>query len=139
MQVEMILKDLRQQFGKKSVLYAEDIAEVLGISLSASYSLKSRGGLNLPVVETGGRAGVSIYAVAEWLAGVDESSVKARKASKAQGLLEPTPKRRIAGLEKGVKVLQLQSRFLNEVVAGMEHNILDLTIQAAAKKDRKVP
>lgn len=142
MNVQTILDDLSKQFGKRKVLYAEDVAEILGISVGASYSLKSRGGLSLPVVETGGRPGVSIYAMAEFLAAsVPLATAKAKKAAAASGLPPvPTPKRRIAALENHLKGVRLQARFLSEVVASMEHQILDLTVQAVAnKRERKGP
>ena len=64
-----ILADLRQQFGeKKSVLYADELAQVLGKSTKAIYDLKNRGGLPVPVLPGEGRPCVSIHAVADWLA-----------------------------------------------------------------------
>lgn len=138
MDAEVILKDLRNQFGQKSVFYAEDIAAVLGRSVEAVYSLKSRGSLNLPVIETGGRPGVSIYAVAEWLAGgVDESTIKARKAGKDSSVPPvPSPKRRIESLEKHLKGVRVQRAFLAELDDSIERQITELSMGAASTDDR---
>ena len=69
-----IAKDLKEQFGGRSVLYPADVAVVLGKTESAVASMKWRGGFPVPVILVGGRHAVSVYAMARWLArGEDES------------------------------------------------------------------
>lgn len=117
MDAQTILADLREQFGRKKVLYSEDMAELLGKSEQALANLKHRGGLPLPIKMVGGRPAASIYDVADWLAS-DESPGKPQKAGKATPL--PLPKRRRESLGKAILALQVQLQFLAELHARME-------------------
>jgi hypothetical protein len=120
----LILADLRAQFGaKKTVLYADELAEALGKSVEAIYSLTARDGLPVPILVVGGRPAASIYAVAEWLSG---NAVKAKKSrpESSKTVSIPEPKRKRASLGKYLLGLQVQQAFLSELHAAIESNLL---------------
>ncbi len=120
----LILADLREQFGaKKTVLYADELAEALGKTVDAIYSLTARDGLPVPILVVGGRPAASIYAVADWLAG---NAVKAKKSKAAQSTAVsiPEPKRKRASLGKYLLALQVQQGFLAELHAAIQSNLL---------------
>ena len=64
-----VLDDLRAQGFAAGVLYADDVAKILGKTRGAVYSLKADEGLPFPIIDVGGRPAVSIYAAAAILAG----------------------------------------------------------------------
>lgn len=120
----LILADLREQFGaKKTVLYADELAEALGKSVDAIYSLTARDGLPVPILVVGGRPAASIYAVADWLSG---KAVKAKKSKVASStsVSIPEPKRKRASLGKYLLALQVQQGFLAELHAAIQSNLL---------------
>ncbi len=119
----LILADLREQFGaKKTVLYADELADALGKSVDAIYSLTARDGLPVPILVVGGRPAASIYAVAEWLAG---NAVKAKKSKQVTSPATsiPEPKRKRASLGKYLLALQVQQGFLAELHAAIQTNL----------------
>ena len=120
----LILADLREQFGaKKTVLYADELAEALGKSVDAIYSLTARDGLPVPILVVGGRPAASIYAVADWLSG---NAVRAKKSKVASStsVSIPEPKRKRASLGKYLLALQVQQGFLAELHAAIQSNLL---------------
>jgi hypothetical protein len=121
----LILADLREQFGaKKTVLYADELAEALGKTVDAIYSLTARDGLPVPILVVGGRPAASIYAVADWLAG---NAVKAKKSKPAPSTAVsiPEPKRKRASLGKYLLALQVQQAFLAELHAEIQSSLLN--------------
>jgi hypothetical protein len=60
MDAEAKLKDLREMFGKKSVLFAEDIAELIGADHATVKKIESGYGIPLPLKKVGNRYGVAI-------------------------------------------------------------------------------
>lgn len=138
MDKETVLKDLRGQFGKKSVLYADEIAELLGKSEQALANIKHRGGLPFPVKKIGGRLAVSLYDVADWLAS-EPSETASPEAKPAPGSPSrvPPPARRRASLGKALLALRAQIDFLSEVFAGFEAISLDQTTKQADSRRRR--
>lgn len=88
MNSETVLKDLRAQFGKQSVLFAEDLAELIGVDHPTVKKINAGLGIPLPLKKVGNRYGISIYAVAEWLASPDAP----KKAKGMQKSIEPLAK-----------------------------------------------
>ena len=119
MDAKAILADLREQFGRQNVLYADDLAELLGKSKQALANLIHRGGLPLTIKKVGGRLCVSIYDVAEWLANGGEAPKKAANAINLPAPL-PTPARHRQSLGKGLLALQMQRDFLSELSQRLE-------------------
>lgn len=129
---ELVLKDLREQFGQRSVLYSEDLAALLGKSVAAVDSLRSRGGFPLPIIQVGGRPAVSIHAVADWLVGETpaEAPRKPRKAA-VQPAPVPAPKRASESLGKYLLSVRLQREFLFELDAEIERILLEMEAKGA--------
>jgi len=127
------LKDLRTQFGKKSVLFAEDIAELIGADHGAVAKIKSGMGIPLPLKKVGSKYGVPIQDVATWLSSPDAP----KKAPGAAGKkpIEPLgkPKRTRPSLGRALLALRTQMDFLGEVHARLEA----IEIRQPAPKDDK--
>jgi hypothetical protein len=62
-----ILADLRNQFGKKTLLTPEDLADVIDQSPGAQAVARHRGQFDIPLTPRGRRVLVSIYDLADWL------------------------------------------------------------------------
>lgn len=77
MSVELVLEDLKKRYGDRKVLYASDIAAIIGESLAGTQRLLRTRSLPFPVVNVGRHCGVSLYAVALWLAECDSHEVGA--------------------------------------------------------------
>lgn len=109
---ELILKDLREQFGQKTVLYSDDIATLLGQDHRVVKTLLKANSLPIAVKKVGKQLGVSIYEVAEWLAKSDsfqsDTTHKTEKQVKA-------PSRARASLGRSLIALKTQMDFLAEI------------------------
>jgi hypothetical protein len=116
-----VLKDLREQFGPKSVLYSEDIAALLGKSRAAVESLRARGGFPVPVIQVGGRPAVSIHAMADFLSGKAPQPVAL--PSKGSPAVQ-APKRAGESLGKYLLSVRIQREFLFELDAEIEKLIV---------------
>lgn len=64
-----ILRDLRQAYGPKVILSPQDLALAIGRSPKAQANMRSRGAFPMPVKRVGGKVGVSVYDLADYLAG----------------------------------------------------------------------
>lgn len=64
-----ILRDLRQAYGPKVILSPADLALAIGRSPKAQANMRSRGAFPMPVKRVGGKIGVSVYDLADYLAG----------------------------------------------------------------------
>ena len=62
------LADLRRQFGKKTLLTPEDLADVIAQSPGAQAVARHRGRFDIPLTKRGRKIYVSIYDLADWLA-----------------------------------------------------------------------
>ncbi len=135
---EAVVKDLRDQFGRKSVLYADEIAELLGKSEQALANLKHRHGLPFPVKKVGGRPAVSIYDVADWLVGepADRRTPEPKQAPGSPPCV-PSPARRRASLGKALLALRTQCDFLANVFAGLEAISLADVAKVTDRKPKK--
>ena len=131
MDASLILADLRQQFGQKSVLYPEDVAALLGKSIGAVASLRHRGGFPLPVKEVGGRPAVSIYDVADWLGNGPKTAAKG--STKAPPL--PPPANRRQSLGNALLGFQMQRDFLSSLCRETEALLLEWESEDAATED----
>lgn len=72
MDIEFVLKDLKEDFPGQRVLYVNHLATLLDKTESAIQSLLERGGLPFTVKRVGSHRCVDIYQVAQWLASVGE-------------------------------------------------------------------
>lgn len=112
MNSELILKDLREQFGKKSVLYSDDIASLLGKDHRVVKTLLKANSLPIAVKKVGNQLGVSIYEVAEWLA--KSESFQANTVNKTEKQVK-APSRARASLGRSLIALKTQIDFLSEI------------------------
>ena len=123
MDSSLILADLREQFGaKKAVLYAEELAVALNRTPSAIYTLNSRNALPVPCLKVGGRLAVSIYDVANWLAG-NAPKVSSSKSRKQAEVSIPEPRRRKESLGKFLMQVQAQQGFLAELGLSIQRQL----------------
>lgn len=113
------LRDLREQFGKKSVLFAEDIAELIGADHGAAAKIKSGMGIPLPLKKVGSKYGVPIHDVATWLSSPDAPK-EAAKSGKASAEPLAKPQRVRPSLGRALLALRTQMDFLGEVHAHLE-------------------
>ena len=118
MNIEIILKDLREQFGQQTVLYAEDIAKLLGEDHRVVKSLLKANSLPITVKKVRTRLGVSIYEVAEWLATSDEIQSKTKHTSEIK-VKAPSKKR--PSLGKSLIALKTQMDFLTEIIIELNY------------------
>jgi hypothetical protein len=120
MDKQAILDDLRKNFGAgKSVLNADELAQVLGTTTKAVYSLHGRNGLPIPVLSSNGRLCVSIYDVVDWLAGETTAPKVSKPASKVPTPVPP-PRRRRESMGAYLTTLRQQMDFLNELHTELE-------------------
>ena len=123
MDSSLILADLRDQFGaRKTVLYAEELAIALHRTTSAIYTLKSRGTLPVPCLKVGGRLAVSIYDVADWLAGNTPKTARSKPQKQAE-LSVPEPKRRADRMCDFLMQVHAQQKFLAELEVAIQHQL----------------
>ena len=123
MDSSLILADLREQFGaRKAVLYAEELAIALHRTTSAIYTLKSRGTLPVPCIKVGGRLAVSIYDVADWLAGNTPKASRSKQRKQSE-ISIPEPKRRTDSLGDALMQVRAQQGFLAELMVAIEHQL----------------
>lgn len=132
----LILKDLQATYGPRKVLYSDDVAAILGKSVGAVYSMKSKDGFPLPIIEVGGRPGVSIYAMADWLA--DGAHTKPKASTSKAPPLAP-PKRKRESLGKFLRGLRTQRNFLAELDAEVERLVIAEEARPAARKRATPP
>ena len=64
-----ILADLRAVYGRQVLLSPADIAVAIGRSPKAQANMRSRGVFPIPIKRAGGKVGISIYDLADYLAG----------------------------------------------------------------------
>jgi hypothetical protein len=128
---DSVLRELRGQFGRKSVLYADDLAALLGKTEQALANLRHRGCLPFPIKKVGNRPAASIYDVADWLA--DESSDEDTKAKSkktpAGPAPVPSPARHRASLGKALLALRTQRDFLEAVFTHLEEIYMNMGLK----------
>ena len=66
--IETILKDLKEQFGKKVILSPKDVAPIIAKSPAVQANMRSQGRFPIPITKIGRKIGISIYHLAEFLA-----------------------------------------------------------------------
>jgi len=119
MSYETVLADLRGLFGKKSVLYPEDVGVLLGTESVLAQKVGMGVGLPIKIKSVKGRPCVSIYDMADWLSSADApSKVKDPKvrAKNSVGF----PKNQRPSLGRALLALRMQHDFLNLVIAQVE-------------------
>jgi len=120
MDKQAILDDLRAIFGAgKQVLSAAELAQVLGTTVKAVYSMKDRDGLPVPVLSSNGKLCVSIHAVVDWLAGERPAPAVAKPAPGALAPVPP-PRRRRESMGAYLTTLRHQINFLHDLYAEIE-------------------
>lgn len=100
-----VLTQLQAQFPDRLVLYAPDIARVLGKSEKALGHLIARGQLPFPLKKLGGKHCVSLHHVAEWLESTEDP--KPVPFSKPP---ERTTRRRSSGTRSGIGARLMEMR-----------------------------
>lgn len=122
MQSELILKDLREQFGQQTVLYAEDLAKLLGSDHRVVKTLLNQQSIPIAVKKVGNRVGVTIYEVAEWLS--KSEHFQAPTANKTLKQVK-APARARASLGRSLIALQTQIDFLTDIYIELGHLEID--------------
>lgn len=103
MSVELVLEDLKKRYGDRKVLYARDIAEIIGESPSRVQRLLRARSLPFPVIHVGRHNGVSLYAVAQWLAEGESLEAGSRQVpGDAQGKGRKSAERTLPPVPTGV-------------------------------------
>lgn len=129
--VETVLADLRRRFGaSRVVLTADEVAECLGEGPEGWDAIRKSRGFPLKVERIAGKAVVSIYDFADWMA-----SGFARPPEKSR---LPAPKRARASLAKAILALRVQQDFLDGLAAHLTRiemtkpGVTDKTSKASA-------
>lgn len=112
-----VLTQLQAQFPDRLVLYAPDLAKVLGKSEKALGHLIARGQLPFAVKKLGGKHCVSIFHVAEWLASTDDP-----EPVTVANPQERAPRRRSSGVRSGIgaKLMEMRLEAARMLLAGDE-------------------
>ena len=119
MSYETVLADLRGLFGKKSVLYPEDVGVLLGSDSVLAQKVGMGVGLPIKIKSVKGRSCVSIYDMADWLSSADApSKVKDSKVRTKNSV--GFPKNQRPSLGRALLALRLQHDFLTLVIAQAE-------------------
>jgi len=101
--VELVLEDLKKRYGDRKVLYARDIAEIIGESPSRVQRLLRARSLPFPVIHVGRHNGVSLYAVAQWLSeGESLETASCQVSGDAQGKGRKSAERTLTPVPAGV-------------------------------------
>ena len=87
-----ILRDLRQAYGPKVLLSPEDLALAIGRSPKAQANMRSRGAFPMPIKRLGGKVGVSVYDLADYLAG-DSTNAATPAAARSTSASPAAPDR----------------------------------------------
>lgn len=132
MTYDLILADLKGQYGEQAVLTPRDVAAQLGRTPQAVANLKHRGTLPFPTVDVGDRYGVSIYDFADWLASGSKPRGKA-KASAPPPV--PPPASRRKNLAAILLAFQQQRDFLADLCRELECLVLEAEAEDAASSD----
>lgn len=140
-----ILEDLRSRFGAgRTTLDAAELAEILGSTAKAVYSMKGRSSLPVPVLSSAGKLLVSIYDVAAWLAGEAQASQASEAApwaapavdGPANATVAPPPRRRRReSMGAYLTTLRDQMNFLGDLSSEIERLELIDDASEAAEKD----
>lgn len=133
MTYDLILADLKGQYGEQAVLTPRDVAAQLGRTPQAVANLKHRGTLPFPTVEVGDRYGVSIYDFADWLA--SGSKPKGTKAKASAPPPVPPPANRRKNLAAILLAFQQQRDFLADLCRELECLLLEAEAEDAAGSD----
>jgi hypothetical protein len=133
MTYDLILADLKGQYGEQAVLTPRDVAAQLGRTPQAVANLKHRGTLPFPTVEVGDRYGVSIYDFADWLA--SGSKPKGAKAKASAPPPVPPPANRRKNLAAMLLAFQQQRDFLADLCRELECLVLEAEAEDAAGSD----
>lgn len=97
MSVDLILEDLKKRYGDRKVLYARDIAEIIGESLAGARRLLRTRSLPFRVINVGRHSGVSLYSVALWLAECESHEIgSSQLPSTSQGKVQKRADRAVA-------------------------------------------
>jgi hypothetical protein len=119
---EEMAADVRKTLGlgaAQSVLYAKDLAKLLGTTTKAAYGLNDRSGWPVDPLPGTGRPCVSIYAVVDWLLG--EAPAKNPESAKAGDYPPvPAPKRKRRPIPNYLATLRRQMDFIGELHAELE-------------------
>lgn len=140
----IVLDDLKKRFGDKVLLTPSDIAPLIAMSENAQASLRCRGRFPIPVKKIGKRIGVTIYALAEYLATGDfqDSDDTVEEIKEA---ISPPPKLKPRRSNKKPQAIDYswllgykqQLDFEIELYRVLEHQVLNSNIPEAKKSISK--
>jgi len=130
-----ILADLKETFGNKKLLDADEVADLIARSYQAQANLRNRGSFPIPVKKVGGRVYMSIYDIATFLAGEcpdHTAKTDSKPPSSPKPLIAPTVRRR--GIAKALAMFQTQREFYIDLAIALEKIILNAEIATNGRK-----
>lgn len=144
MDAKTILADLQLRFPRKVWLSPKDLADIIDKSEQAQANLRHRGNFPLPIKKVGRKVGVSIYAVAEWLADEGSTSIEAAantapQTRKAKNTVpdRSKPTRSRPSLGASLMALRTAHEFQMSLIDELEKIHLHNESEKAAKKAEK--
>lgn len=140
----IVLDDLKKRFGDKVLLTPSDIAPLIAMSENAQASLRCRGRFPIPVKKIGKRIGVTIYALAEYLATGDFQDSD-ETVEEIKEVISPPPKLKPRRSNKKPQAIDYswllgykqQLDFEIELYRVLEHQVLNSNIPEAKKSISK--
>ena len=137
------LKELQKTFPDRDVLFADDLAQLVGTNHHVVKCIRSGMSLPLPTIKAGRAWGIKLSDVAEWMASRPSQLASQKSRDIANRRLQsparqrPSLGRSLLGLKTQLEALQAQQEFLelliNEVML-LEHLAeRDLAVQHAAE------
>ncbi|MDD4978496.1 MAG: hypothetical protein PHI29_07680 [Gallionella sp.] len=118
MDKENILRDLKERTAGKTLLTAEDLAPIIHRSPQAQANLRNTGTFPLPIRKVGRVPMVSVYDLADWLAGECVQGLKPKTTATEKEIFAVRPNRKSLGSALGF--MTAQTLFIAETVACVE-------------------
>lgn len=128
MDKESILRDLKEKTGGKTLLTPEDLAPIIHRSPQAQANLRNTGTFPLPIRKVGREPHVSVYDLADWLAGECIQGLKPTAKNADKPLFAVRPNRKSLG--SALSFMNTQALFIAETVSFIER----IEITEALKK-----
>lgn len=127
MSMRKISKELKERFNGRHVLFAEDIAELIGSDHRVVKCLRTGLSIPLPTIKTGRKHGIELKDVAEWIASRNASSASVHSNVVANKRLQSPARQRaslgrsLLGLRTHLEALNAHQIFLEELIFELLH------------------